>query len=86
MKHRLFKLKVKDERPVESKKHGAYVCPKCGEEIETEVYDSDTDFDSICHRFGCKTCGHAWMEYFIMAYDGYADETGDYDKDGRREW
>ena len=62
-------------------KNEDWVCPKCGSD-DCECYDNEFDFNSLMRKMTCKACDHTWREYFIVRYDGYADESGVYDKDG----
>lgn len=58
-------------------------CPKCGSD-DCEMYDYDFDWGLFVKKMSCYTCGHTWREYFITRYDGYTDETGEYNEDGDR--
>lgn len=59
-----------------------YECPKCGSDdavsVNLEWYTED-EFKRDCV---CNCCKSKWTEYFKIIYDGYADESGEYDKYG----
>lgn len=36
----------------------------------------------MIRKMVCNDCHHQWREYFKITYDGFSDETGEYDSDG----
>lgn len=64
-------------------KNDYWTCPHCGSE-HTECYDDDYEDNLIIRKMSCLTCDHEWKEYFVMVYDGYSDETGEFDADGNQ--
>lgn len=76
------------------KKNKAYICPKCEcNEEEKLFYDYDLGFDIaidknneqynyISAHCTCTGCGHRWVEFFRLVFDGYSSNDVEYDKDG----
>lgn len=70
-----------------------YECPECGE--FEEVYNvSDPELDVTADQMGhtyeiisierrCDRCGHHWIEYMRLVYDGCCSKSILYDKDGQ---
>lgn len=56
--------------------------PKCG---GSDCEYCDDDFEDCCliRKMACNDCDHQWKEYFKVIYDGFSDETGEYDADGK---
>lgn len=67
--------------PIKHKKTDEFTCPKCGQDHSC-VEDFDFDFNCMVRKMYCEDCGHVWREYFVIAYDGYTDDTGEYDSNG----
>lgn len=72
----------------EIKKNQPIVCPCCGYE-ESYVDEYEMDFEVSGTLFSvrriCCACAHSFTDYYLAKYDGYADTTGFYNKDGERE-
>lgn len=62
-------------------KNDYWVCPKCGSD-NCECYDDEFDDGYVVRKMACYHCDHTWREYFKIAYDGYSDESGEYDENG----
>lgn len=62
-------------------KSDEWTCPKCGSN-DCEVYDTDYDANCLVRKMTCNHCDHDWREYFKVEYDGYTDDSGEYDADG----
>ena len=62
-------------------KTDACTCPKCKSE-NTCTDDYDFDWNCMVRKMYCEDCGWSWREYFVIAYDGFSDDTGEYDSNG----
>lgn len=67
--------------PAKHKKTQECICPKCGSD-HTVVDDWDMDIGCMTYKMCCEDCDYSWREYFAVAYDGFSDETGEYDSNG----
>lgn len=63
------------------KKTEECVCPRCKQD-HSVVDDWDFDGNSMMRKMYCEDCGYVWREYFVIVYDGYTDDTGEYDSNG----
>ena len=67
--------------PIKHRKTEECVCPRCLKD-NTVVDNYDFDWNCMIRKMFCEDCGYMWKEYFTMAYDGFTDETGEYDANG----
>lgn len=78
-------FKYKDGEIVKSTKTQDCECPNCkSDDIEydiTEVY-SDQSGAAASQRCTCKCCGFEFTNWYLLAYDGFSTDNGDFDKDG----
>ena len=65
-----------------NKKTNAYVCPKCGEEINTDIIDTDICEDNLYLTFSCNHYDAVWQESFKLLYKGYNIDKNFYDENG----
>lgn len=66
---------------IKHKKNEECVCPRCLKD-NTIVDDWDFDVNCMVRKMYCEDCGYSWREYFIVTYDGFTDDTGEYDSNG----
>lgn len=64
------------------KKNESCVCPQCNSGEYVERYDTEFDVDLMINKMYCTKCNNSWREYYILQYDGYSDESGEYDANG----
>ena len=58
-------------------------CPNC-ESDDVSIEDWDYYEESLCRKMYCPHCDHVWREYYLITYNGYSDETGEYDFQGKK--
>jgi len=64
-----------------AKTDGGY-CPKCGGD-DYEIADYEWDFDCMMLKCCYNKCEHQWREWYKLTYDGFTDESGEYDAEGK---
>lgn len=64
-----------------AKKDTPWICPNCGGDRCLNPY-TDYDDNYVIKKMFCGRCRYDWREYFYLTYDGYSDDTGEYEKDG----
>ena len=64
-----------------AKTEGGY-CPKCGSD-DYEIEDYEWELDYMMHKCYCCKCEHRWREWYKLIYDGFADDSGEYDTEGK---
>nr|DAG48670.1 MAG TPA: hypothetical protein [Caudoviricetes sp.] len=57
------------------------ICPMCGN-ADNELQAQKLIDMSLLLTYSCPHCKHSWVDSYILVYDGYADNTGSYDRDG----
>ena len=57
------------------------ICPVC-RNVDNNLTTQLLVEDNLMLTYSCPHCQHTWVDHYILAYNGYTDNTGIYDRDG----